>query len=102
VFAYFGAEHSLAKMLQDWLWPLRHYTQANHVPYGWQNWSDDARRTIFYTGSFGIRVLKILAVSPGFLVPLLPLVGVGLFVYWGMRMRRKIAPGHCSYYVLIS
>ena len=103
VFAYFGAEHSLAIMFQDWFWPLLHYTQANHVPYGWQNWSDDARQRIFYAGPFGIRVLKILAVSPGFLVPVLPLVGVGLQGYWAGQIRRqKIDLGFCSYYVLIS
>ena len=103
VCAYFGAERSLAIMLQDSLWPLLHYTQANRVPYGWQNWSDNARQTIFHTGPLGIRVLKILAVSPGFFVPVLPLVGIGLFGYWAIQMRRrKIAPGHCSYYVLIS
>jgi hypothetical protein len=102
VLVYFGAEHSLAIMLQDWFWPLRHYTEANHVPYGWQNWSDNARQTIFYSGPLAMRVLKILAVSPGFLVPLLPLVGVGLFGYCIVRLRQQIAPRFCSYYVLIS
>jgi hypothetical protein len=48
-------------------------------------------------------VLKILAISPGFFVPILPLVGVGLFGYWVIQMwRQKAASGHCSYYVLIS
>src|SRR5204863_6376053 len=74
--AYFGAQHALAPMLQDWLWPLRHYTRANHVPYGWQNWSDSAREAIFYSGSFGIRLLKIIAISPGLVVPALPLFAV--------------------------
>src|SRR5205823_14464617 len=82
VCVYFGMKGSLGVMLQDWLWPLQHYTQANHVSYGWQNWSDHARQMIFYTGPVGVRVLKTLAVSPGFLVPVLPLVGLGLFGYW--------------------
>jgi hypothetical protein len=102
VLAYFGAKHSLAIMLQDWFWPLHHYTQANHVPYGWQNWSDNARQTIFHTGPLAMRVLKILAVSPGFLVPALPMVGVGLFGYFIVQMRQQTAPKFCSYYVLIS
>jgi len=38
--AYFGAQHSLSLMLADWFWPLHHYSLANHVPYGYQNWSD--------------------------------------------------------------
>ncbi len=103
VCVYFGMEGSLGMMLQDWAWPLRHYTQANHVSYGWQNWSDHARQMIFYSGPVGVRVLKTLAVSPGFLVPVLPLVGLGLFGYWVARMRRQeLAPAHGSYYVLIS
>ena len=38
-------------MLADWLWPLQHYSRANRVPYGYQNWSDDARHQLFGTGS---------------------------------------------------
>jgi hypothetical protein len=102
VFTYFGAHRSLMIMLQDWAWPLRNYTAANHVPYGWQNWSDSARNTI-YTGPVWMRVLKILAVSPGFFVPVLPLVGIGLFGYWVMQLRdQKAALEDCKYYVLVS
>ena len=101
-FAYFGAQHSFTIMLQDWFWPLRHYTQANHVPYGWQNWSDSSRETIFYSGSIAVRVLKTLAISPGFLVPTLPLGGVGFFGYWAVQMRQKAALDDSKYYVLIS
>jgi 4-amino-4-deoxy-L-arabinose transferase-like glycosyltransferase len=101
-FAYFGSQHSLIVLLQDWLWPLRHYTQANHVPYGWQNWSDNARETIFHSGPAWMRVLKLFAVSPGFIVPMLPLAAVGLFGYWTFKMRHPKA--HLEkgrYYVLI-
>jgi hypothetical protein len=102
-FAYFGSQRAVGVMLQDWLWPLRHYTQANHVPYGWQNWSEQSRDTIFYTGPAWIRVLKVLVVSPGFIVPMLPLIAVGLFGYWAFQMRNeKVAPGKTQYYVLIS
>jgi hypothetical protein len=103
LFAYFGARHTLLTMLRDWLWPLQHYTQANHVPYGWQNWSESSRETILYGGSVGIRILKVIAVSPGFLVPTLPLVGVGFFGYWVLHLgRQKGALDHCRYYVLTS
>jgi len=94
VIAYFGAHHSLGIMVEDWFWPLRHYTSANHVPYGYQNWSDNSRVQIFYTGPAWIRVVKTLAVSPGFLVPILPVVVLGLFGYWmlhGPRGRALLA-----------
>src|SRR5713101_2845086 len=81
VFAYFGAQHSIGIMVEDWLWPLHHYTSANRVRYGYQNWSDVARHLIFHSGPMWARVVKTIAVSPGFLVPTLPLVTVGMLVY---------------------
>lgn len=101
-FAYFGAQHGVGIMVEDWLWPLRHYTSANHVPYGYQNWSDDARHLIFHTGPLWLRVVKALAVSPGFLVPALPLIAVGLLLYWMMRSRRGCVPvERVRYYVVV-
>jgi hypothetical protein len=100
-FAYFGFQRTVAVMLRDWLWPLRHYTQSNHVLYGWQNWSEQARDTIFYTGPAWLRILKFLAVSPGFLVPLLPLIAVGLLGYLAFQARtEKVLSWKTKYYVL--
>jgi hypothetical protein len=100
-FAYFGAQHASGIMVQDWLWPLHHYTQANRVPYGYQNWSDTVRDTIFHSGPVWLRIVKVLLVSPGFVVPAVPLVAVGLLVYWTLQMRRRKAPSEkYGYYIL--
>jgi 4-amino-4-deoxy-L-arabinose transferase-like glycosyltransferase len=102
IFAYFGAQHSLGIAIEDWLWPLRHYTSANRVPYGYQNWSDDARDVIFHSGPFWVRAVKALAVSPGFLVPVLPLIAVGLLGYWLVEGQRVRMPfDKCKYYVVV-
>lgn len=102
VFTYFGARHSIGIMVEDWIWPLRHYTSANHVAYGYQNWSDDARHLIFHTGPMWAKIVKVLAVSPGFLVPTLPLIAVGLLMYWMAPGRRGVAPVEkVQYYVLV-
>ena len=102
VFAYFGAQRSVGIMLEDWFWPLRHYTSANHVPYAYQNWSDDARDLIFHTGPVWARAIKTLAVSPGVLVPVLPLVAVGLFGYWLLQGQRGRVPvDRCDCYVVV-
>jgi hypothetical protein len=102
VFGYFGAQHNVGIMVKDWLWPLRHYTSANHVSYGYQNWSDDARDLIFHSGPVWARLVKILAVSPGFLVPALPLVAVGMLGYWSARGRRGNVPlDKYRYYIVI-
>jgi len=100
-FAYFGAQHASGIMVQDWLWPLHHYTQANRVPYGYQNWSDSARDAIFHSGPVWLRVVKFLLVSPGFVVPALPLVALGLLVYSTLEMRRRKVPSaKYGYYIL--
>jgi hypothetical protein len=101
--AYFGARHGLSPMLADWFWPLQHYTVANRVPYGYQNWSDSARQMLFGTGSWAVRAVTVMTISPCFLLPVLPLVALGLLVYWIVRMRDKRTPqSKCAYYVLIN
>ena len=100
-FAYFGAQHSTGVMLADWFWPLRHYSLANHVPYGYQNWSESTRHLLFASGSLTVRLITIIAISPCFLVPLLPLIAVALLLYWIVQMLRKRPPSVASYYVLV-
>lgn len=101
-FAYFGIHHTTGLMLQAWIWPLHHYTQANQVPYGYQNWSDRARDIIFHTGPLWLRVIKTFAVAPGLLIPVLPLVALGLLLYKGIRLRRKVEDSlQTPYYVLL-
>lgn len=102
-FGYFAGHGAAIAMVQGWLWPLHHYTAANHVAYGWQNWSDHTRDVIFRTGPVVARVAKIVTVSPGFVVPALPLLAIGTLVYWAGRMRRSDAEEiQAQYYVLTS
>jgi len=103
-FSYFASQHAVKIMLQDWLWPLLHYTSANHVPYGYQNWTADAREAILHSGPMWVRICKYIAVSPGFIVPLLPLAGVVWLGYWGVRVwkNKRDASANSDYYVLVS
>jgi len=49
-----------------------------------------------------VRLVTIVAISPCFLVPALPLAGLGLLVYWIVQMRREREPRAVSaLYVLI-
>jgi hypothetical protein len=101
-FAYFAVHHAAGPMLQDWLWPLHHYTQANHVPYGFQNWSADKRNKLFFTGSVAVRVVRAFAVSPDILIPALPLIAVGVLVHQSVATWRKSSASRDSqYYVLV-
>jgi 4-amino-4-deoxy-L-arabinose transferase-like glycosyltransferase len=100
--AYFSAQHSLSLMLADWFWPLQHYSLANHVPYGYQNWSDATRHLLFGSGSLTVRAITILTISPCFLVPALPLAAVGLLIYWVIQMLWEAEPRTvAAHYVLV-
>ena len=100
-FVYFAAQHALSPMLADWLWPLRHYSGANHVPYGYQNWSDQARHAMFGHG-LGPGLLSGLVISPCFILPVLPMIASGLLLYLATsRGRLKLAPERWRYYVLV-
>ncbi len=100
-FVYFAAKHASSEMLRSWLWPLRHYTAANHVPYGWQNWSDNTRDIVLRTGPLALRIVKMVAVSPGFLVPVLPVIGTAVLAYWVFRLRKEPDNGETRYYVVL-
>ena len=100
--AWFHANDSLQPMLSAWLWPLQHYSTANRVPYGYQNWSDDALQSLF-GGRAPDLIISVLTVSPLFILPFLPLLAVAQFVYWITRMRgRTVATDKGAYYVLIT
>jgi hypothetical protein len=101
--AYFTSQHALGTMLADWLWPLQHYSAANHVPYGYANWTETSRHRMFETGPLWLRVVMVFAISPHFLVPALPLVAVALFLYWARQSTRKKAPQRrLAYYLVVA
>jgi hypothetical protein len=103
VVGFFAAQHSLTMMFEDWLWPLRHYGLANHVPYGYQNWSDHSRQLIFHAGPTWAIIVKAVTISPGFLVPAMPLLAAGLYVYWSViALRRKASAETAAYYITVS
>jgi len=82
--------------------PLQHYSLANHVPYGYQNWSESTRHLLFGSGSVTVRLVTVVAISPCFLVPLLPLIAVEMLIYWIIQMwRKRAAQSVSAHYVLI-
>lgn len=95
--------HQTAKvMVLSWLWPLNHYTRANHVPYGFQNWSDATRSAIFQNGPLWARAIKVFAVSPNFVTPALPLAAVGLLIFFAAKIfRGRTGVERLSCYVLV-
>jgi 4-amino-4-deoxy-L-arabinose transferase-like glycosyltransferase len=102
-FAYFASKHALGIMLYDWFWPLQHYSQANNVPFGYGNMSDEAQHVMFGSGSWGFRLFVMLVFSETFWLPIFPILGTAFLLrILLLRWRGKELPSQWQYYVLIS
>ena len=99
---YFTIRHALSPMVADCLWPICHYSGVNRVPYGYQNWSDSMRATLFFQANWGQRLVSLLVLAPCFIMPVLPLVAVGFLVY-GCALGRKHRAGADvgNYYLVV-
>ncbi len=101
--AWFASQHAVGPMLTDLVWPLQHYSLANRVPYGYQNWSDSARAAMFGTQSWGVKVLVLLVVTPCFLLPVLPLVAIGFLGFTAARtLRARHSTSRDEHFILVS
>jgi hypothetical protein len=101
-FGYFGLQHALPALWADWVWPLHHYTSANTVPYGYQEWSSFAPKEMLHSGLLTQQILTLVTLSPSFLLPVLPIIAVVLLVHWGLASRRgTLAPDRAAYYILV-
>jgi 4-amino-4-deoxy-L-arabinose transferase-like glycosyltransferase len=102
VFAWFHTQAAVSSMVKDWLWPLRHYSVANRVSYGYQNWST-GRESLFGGGSWLQRILIALTLAPCFIVPILPLVAVATLAYRALTISRQHRlSAQSAYYILVS
>lgn len=70
--ALFAAHGGLGSMVACLLWPLHHYTVANHVPYGYVTMHFSDWRELFGDASPGLRALRVFVISPAFIVSALP------------------------------
>lgn len=101
--AWFSSRHALAPMLRDWVWPLQHYSRANSVPYGYQNWSESSRAALFGGHSWVQTFVATLVVTPCFLVPVLPIVAMGMLAGISVQALRRRATGEkTAYYILVT
>lgn len=100
--AYSAAHHALPAMLADWFWPLHNYSIVNSVPYGYQDWSDEARMRLYGSGSWLVRGIALFTVSPCFLLPVLPIIAIMLLIYWLLEVKReRLAVDRAAYYILV-
>jgi len=101
-FVYFRMEHGLPQLLEDWFWPLHHYSSINKVPFGFLVESL-AARDILCSGNRVSRSLTLLITGPWFLIPILPFLIAGNLACWTAKLwRGKRFVSKASYYVLCS
>lgn len=99
--AYFESQHSLGLMLADWLWPLKHYSSVNRVPYGFLPLSPSEWHTL-HSGSPLWQLFAFFVLSPAFLVPVLPVLAVVVLGCRLFAMRaRRIWDRANAYYVFV-
>jgi 4-amino-4-deoxy-L-arabinose transferase-like glycosyltransferase len=97
--AYFALHRSLPQMMTDLLWPFRHYSAANKLPYGfvvsiWQG---------LVQGSLGSRAMGVFILSPLLLLSALPIFAVPVAACAALQLRKnREAGGAAGHYLLLS
>lgn len=99
---YFASRHALGALFADWIWPLQHYSAVNQVPYGYSDWSDEARKTLFGSGNRFESFVALVTVSPCFVLPALPIIALALVAHWVVAARRGVlAADRAAYYLIV-
>lgn len=102
IIGYFASQHSLPQMLADWVWPLRHYSSVNKLPYGWLELTPSNVQKIL-AEPWPLRLGILFILSPYFLVPVLPLVAIGFLGFSLPRLRKgQDNRGVAGHLVLVS
>jgi hypothetical protein len=76
-FAYFASQHALRPMLDDCLWPLRHYSRANRISLGALPITPEDLTDLFSSSSPGVRAFIVLFGAPALIISALALLVVG-------------------------
>jgi 4-amino-4-deoxy-L-arabinose transferase-like glycosyltransferase len=102
-FGYLISQHCLPQAIEDWLWPLRHYSLANRLRYGYIPISFEGSAMLYASGSVLRTLLFMSLTSPFFIVPFLPFLGLALLILKVSRaMRESRLSAKDSFCVLVS
>ena len=88
-FGYFASQHGLYQMIGDWLWPLEHYSLANHIRYGYIPISFEGSATLYASGSVLRTLFYMSMTSPFFIVPFLPFMALAILILGVYRMKQQ-------------
>ena len=77
---YFLSHGALRQAISDVLWPLRHYTSANSIPYGYITMSPEQFDTL-RSASAPMKLFFALTLSPMILVSAIPIFGIMIWLF---------------------
>jgi hypothetical protein len=80
--AYFAQRGALSVLIESVLWPLRHYSAVNQVPYGWVRGVQDILTETLAAATWTKRLILLFVLSPYMLIPVLAAVVVGMTPLW--------------------
>ncbi len=99
---YFTSQNCLSQMLQSWVWPLRHYSVVNRIPYGWLSLPPSFAQE-FSAETIGAKLLTLLVLSPFVLLTVLPILSLLFLAASVFRLRRQNESFlNGQYFVLVS
>ncbi len=85
---YFAGHGALGDMIAGWIWPLRHYTAVNKMPFGYIYWSHAIPEV--YTSLNGMaRLLFVMIVAGMMISSVLPLMVIALTIKQAISFLRQ-------------
>jgi len=99
-FIYFGSQGALGRMLAAWTWPLFHYWITNKVPYGYVVMSSSGLD--LWGGSWGTRAIMLIVLGPLLLIPVLPILALGIFLWVAFSRSCQVLGKKWPYWVIAS
>jgi hypothetical protein len=100
-FGYFAGIRELHQMLSDWFWPLFHYSATNHTSYGYT--ATASAGIDLWRSGWGAKVLLLMTMGPLLIIPILPIMAVGIFARVALFKSRNQELGReWAYYVFVS
>ena len=98
--AFFGLHGAFRPMVDGLIWPLLHYSRANHLPYGYMTMRIADWSALFGDSPLAERALNIFIISPVFILCALPIVVVVVALWCALASRPDLPPGQIDSVIL--
>ncbi|MGZ4870392.1 MAG: ArnT family glycosyltransferase [Candidatus Angelobacter sp.] len=97
---FFALQGGLRPMVECLLWPMRHYSTSNRLPYGFMTMSTENWNELFVQPPLVQRALHFFIVSPIVIICVLPIVVVLVSLWCALSRRSDLDRGQVSVAIL--